>query len=443
MNLEWGHDEGVAPAARVVVRRPRGTQDVLPGTVYVWEYIEDVIRDVCRRYHYLEVRTPVFEHTELFERTGEATDIVEKQMYTFRDRGGRSLTLRPEGTAPVVRAYLEALERPVLPWKVYYLGPMFRHERPQAGRFRQFVQFGVEAFGSHDPALDGEVIALAWELFRRLGLEGLSVHLNSIGCPQCRPSYRESLLSYFRGREGLCPDCLRRLGVNPVRVLDCKEPSCRELVREAPRPTDFLCPDCRTHFASVQEFLARMGIPFALDSTLVRGLDYYTRTVFEIVHGALGAQNSVCGGGRYDGLVEQLGGDPTPGVGFAAGLERLITTLELEGKLPPRPAEVQVMVLCADPASRPAALDLLYRLRRLGWQADTDYLGRGLKAQMKHASRLGAPLVVIVGGDELAAGEVTLRDMRSGEQVRVTPGLLDEALRRHLAREPSRAEGEP
>lgn len=431
VNLEWGHDEGVAGSAKAAVQRPRGTQDVLPGAVYVWEYVENAIREVCRRYHYLEVRTPIFEHTELFERTtGETTDIVEKQMYTFRDRGGRSLTLRPEGTAPVVRAYLEVPERPLLPWKVFYLGPMFRHERPQAGRFRQFVQFGVEAIGADDPALDGEVIALADDLFARLGLEGLSVHLNSIGCPRCRPSYREALLSYFRGREGLCADCRRRLEVNPLRVLDCKEASCRALAEEAPRPTDFLCPECREHFDGVQAFLRQMGIPFLLAPTLVRGLDYYTRTVFEIMHGALGAQNTVCAGGRYDGLVEQLGGDPTPGVGFAAGLERLITTLELEGRLPPPPTEVQVMVAYAGDAARPVALDILYRLRRSGWQADIDYLGRSLRAQMKQASRLGAPLVAMVGEDEVASGEVTVRDMRSGEQVRAPLGELDATLKR-------------
>lgn len=405
---------------------------MLPGDIYVWHYLEDSIREVCRRYHYQEVRTPVFEHTELFQRTtGETTDIVEKQMYTFRDRGGRSLTLRPEGTAPVVRAYLEAPERPLLPWKVFYLGPMFRHERPQAGRLRQFVQFGVEAFGSADPALDGEVIALAWDLFGRLGLEGVSVHLNSIGCPQCRPPYREALTCYLRGREGLCADCARRLELNPLRVLDCKEPSCRQAVQGAPRPVDFLCPECRHHFQGVQEFLGRLAIPFLLDPTLVRGLDYYTRTVFEIMHGALGAQNTVCAGGRYDGLVEQLGGDPTPGVGFAAGLERIIATLELEGKLPPPPVEVQVVVVCAGGGTRGAALDLLYRLRRAGWRADIDYLGRSLKAQMKHASRLGAPMAAILGEDELAAGEVSLRDMRTGEQERIPLGDLAAALRRH------------
>jgi len=404
---------------------------VLPGAVYVWEYVEGAIREVCRRYHYLEVRTPIFEHTELFERTtGETTDIVEKQMYTFRDRGGRSLTLRPEGTAPVVRAYLEAPERPLLPWKVFYLGPMFRHERPQAGRFRQFVQFGVEALGSDDPALDGEVIALACDLFGKLGLQGLSVHLNSIGCPRCRPSYRQELLAYLRGQEGLCADCTRRVEVNPLRVLDCKEPSCRALVREAPRPVDFLCEECGRHFAAVRAFLERMGIPYVLDPTLVRGLDYYTRTVFEIMHGALGAQNTVCAGGRYDGLVEQLGGDPTPGVGFATGLERLIATLELEGRVPPPPRELQVLVVYAGEAARQAALDILYRLRASGWQADIDYLGRSLRAQMKHAARLGAPLVVMVGEEEMAAGEVTVRDMLSGEQLRVRAGDVDATLRR-------------
>lgn len=404
---------------------------MLPGAVYVWEYVEGAIREVCRRYHYLEVRTPIFEHTELFERTtGESTDIVEKQMYTFRDRGGRSLTLRPEGTAPVVRAYLEAPERPLLPWKVFYLGPMFRHERPQAGRFRQFVQFGVEALGSDDPALDGEVIALACDLFGKLGLQGLSVHLNSIGCPRCRPSYRQALLAYLQGREGLCADCTRRVQVNPLRVLDCKEPSCRAQVREAPRPVDFLCAECGRHFAAVRAFLERMGIPYVLDPTLVRGLDYYTRTVFEIMHGALGAQNTVCAGGRYDGLVEQLGGDPTPGVGFATGLERLIATLELEGRVPPPPRELQVLVVYAGEAARQAALDILYRLRASGWQADIDYLGRSLRAQMKHAARLGAPLVVMVGEEEMAAGEVTVRDMLSGEQLRVRAGDVDAALRR-------------
>ncbi|HHY95097.1 MAG TPA: histidine--tRNA ligase [Firmicutes bacterium] len=412
--------------------RVRGTQDVLPEESRLWRYVEDTIRELCRIYHYGEIRTPIFEHTELFLRTGEATDIVDKQMYTFTDRGGRSLTLRPEGTAPVARAYLEAKERPLLPFKVYYLGPMFRYERPQGGRLRQFTQFGIEAIGSADPALDAEVIGLGWEVFRRLGLEGLTIHLNSIGCPACRPRYREALVAYYRQRaSGLCPDCQRRLEVNPLRLLDCKEATCREAAHGAPVTVDYLCEECRTHFTAVQELLDRLSIPFVLDPYLVRGLDYYTRTVFEIMHGSLGAQNTVCAGGRYDGLVEVCGGETTPGIGFAAGLERLLATLDLEGKQPPFSPPVQVLVVGADAEGRRAGVELLHSLRRAGVAADIDYLGRSLKAQMKHAARLGVQTVVILGQEEVQAGEVTLRDMVTGEQRRIpSPALIEELQRK-------------
>lgn len=416
----------------MLTTRPRGTSDILPEEAARWRYLEEQIRLVCRLYGYGEIRTPIFEHTELIVRSaGETSDIVSKQTYTFLDRGKRSLTLRPEGTAPTVRAYLEnKLYARALPVKLYYIAPIFRHERPQAGRYRQHHQFGVEMLGAGDPAADAEVIALAMELCRRLGLQGLAVHLNSIGCPGCRPGYRETLLEFFRGTvEKLCPDCRDRYARNPLRLLDCKEEGCRRLTERAPAMLDYLCHDCRGHFARLQEYLDGLGIRWELDACLVRGLDYYTRTVFEIISVVPGNAGAICGGGRYDGLVEELGGDPTPAVGFGMGLERLLLAMDGQGLRPADDSRPDAFVAGVGEGGFRRAVELVHRLRRAAVPADMDYLGRSLKAQMKHAHRLGARYVVIIGEEEMERGAATLRNMETGEQREIPLGELVEELR--------------
>jgi len=402
--------------------RPRGTEDILPEEIECWYFLEEAARQVSRLYGYREIRTPVFEHTELFNRgVGDTTDIVEKEMYTFSDRSHRSLTLRPEGTAPVVRAFLEhRLEARGLPVKLFYLGPMFRYGRPQAGRLRQFHQFGVEAFGSRDPALDAEVIALALDFYTRLGIGGLDLHLNSVGCPQCRPRHREELRNYLQPHLGeLCPTCQARFERNPLRIFDCKSPICREVVAAAPTIAACLCPDCAEHFNLAQVYLRKLGIAFTLDEHLVRGLDYYTNTAFEIVVQGIGAQSAIGGGGRYDGLVEALGGKPVPGIGFGLGLERAILALEAQKRKLPREQGVDVLVVTAGTGGEPAAVRLLALLRAAGLRADKDYLGRSLKAQMKYANRYPARLAVILGEEELGRGQAAVRHLGSGRQEEV------------------------
>jgi histidyl-tRNA synthetase len=413
--------------------RPRGTEDVVGPEVRQWQYLEALARELSQRYGYEEIRTPVFEHTELFVRSaGETSDVVTKEMYTFLDRGGRSLTLRPEGTAAVVRAFLEnrLYSRP-LPVKLFYLGPMFRYSRPQAGRLRQFHQFGAELLGSADPAADAEVISLAMDFFLRLGLERLELHLNSIGCPNCRPAYREALVGYLGGvRESLCPDCLARYERNPLRVFDCKENQCRRALAQAPLVTEHLCRECADHYAMVKRLLEGLGIPYQEDPYLVRGLDYYTKTAFEIMLKDLGAQNSLGGGGRYDGLVEAFGGPSTPAVGFAVGLERVLLAWRSQGGEAPFPEEPKVFVAVADHAGKIEAVKLVHRLRQAGLTADISYQGKSLKSQMKHADRWGAQVTVILGGEELAEGTVTLRRMSAGVQERVPIGKAIEAVKR-------------
>jgi histidyl-tRNA synthetase len=389
--------------------------------------VESVTRSLCQEYSYGEIRIPEFEHTELFLRIGEATDIVQKEMYTFLDRGGRSLTLRPEGTVGVARAYIEnKLYGGVLPAKFYYLGPMFRYERPQAGRGRQFHQFGVELFGAPGPWADAETILLAVDLFERLGLAHLTVLLNSLGCPDCRPRYRQQVLEYYRSfQHQLCSACRERMERNPLRLLDCKEEACRGLLPGAPRATDSLCDKCGVHFEEVRAFLAGAGASVRVEPTLVRGLDYYTRTVYEVVSKDLGAQNSVCGGGRYDGLVEALGGPPTPAVGFALGLERLLTILKNQGRTATAARPLDVFVVATGESSRKQAPLLAQRLRRAGYSTDVDFLDRSVKAQMKQADRVGARTVLVVGDAELVAGQVLVRHMASGQQEVVDLGELE------------------
>ncbi len=395
----------------------RGFKDILPGEVELWQHIEDQARSLFADFGYREIRIPLLEKTELFARgIGEDTDIVEKEMYTFADRKGEMITLRPEATASVVRAYVQHQFHAVDPvQKFFTIGPMFRRERPQKGRYRQFYQINAEALGIAEPLVDVQLMYMLVALFRRLDVADATVQLNSLGCPACRPAFRDALLGYIGDRRDvLCSDCQRRSARNPMRVLDCKVPGCREAMADAPAIADFLCADCKAHFETVQQSLAALGVEYRLDKRLVRGLDYYTRTTFEIHTGALGAQSAVAGGGRYDGLIEMLGGPPTPGVGFAIGFDRLAEIVALQQKdFVRRP---QLFIATLGPAARHAAFHWQMGLAKAGINAEMEYGERGLKAQMKRADRLGAPRVLIVGENELAAGEVILRDMATRDQ---------------------------
>ncbi len=412
----------------LITKAIRGTQDVLPADSATWQHVERTALRVAREYGYREIRTPVFEHTELFTRSvGETTDVVQKEMYTFEDKGGRSITLRPEGTAGAMRMLLEhGLHNEALPAKVAYVTSCYRYEKPQAGRLREFHQFGVECYGAASPLADAEVIALAAGVLEALGVTGVSLRLNSIGCPKCRAEYHKALTAYFSSKqEELCDTCRDRLGRNPMRILDCKSPVCGAIAADAPVITDYLCDDCAAHYAQVQAYLTEAEISFTLDPHIVRGLDYYTRTVFEFVSDSLGAQAVLCGGGRYDGLCEELGGPALPALGFAMGLERLLMVLKAqETPLPAEPTcEVYFASMGAAAASRCFALAT--GLRRGGVIAECDTVGRGLKAQMKYADKLGALYTVVVGDNELATGEAKLKDMHTGE---VTDILLDDSL---------------
>lgn len=412
----------------MLTNAPRGTKDILPDTVGDWRYIEEKIRALCKRYGYEEIRTPVFEHTELFQRgIGEATDVVDKEMYTFEDRGGRSITLRPENTAAAVRAYLQnklyaenALE------KLFYIGSMFRYDRPQAGRMREFHQFGVEALGEENPSVDAEIILLAIDFLKSLGLKDLVLSLNSVGCPKCRPVYRQKLQEFFKDKlDDLCDDCRDRFDRNPLRILDCKADSDKPYMQDAPKITDCLCDECNEHFHKVQELLTAAGVEYELDSRLVRGLDYYTKTAFEIKYSPLGAQSAVAGGGRYDGLIEEIGGNPTPAVGFATGLERVLLALEKQGLLPEKETSVDAFVVSLGDAAQLEGFKLLSKLRSAGISALMDFAGRSMKAQMKQANKKNARFVLILGEDEVRDSVVTLKDMSNSEQRKIA---IDEVI---------------
>ena len=406
-----------------MMKAPRGIHDILPDDAPKWQALEALMREFAARYGYREIRTPVMEHTEVFQRTsGETSDIVEKEMYTFTDRGGRSLTLRPEGTAGVVRAYLEhgmgSLPQPV---RLYYIAPMFRYDRPQKGRFRMHYQFGAEVLGSAAPAADVEVLSLPIRLIQTLGLTEVQVRLNSVGDPVCRPAYVEALREYFRPyRDQLCEDCQRRLEVNPMRILECKEPGCHAIAAGAPRITEYLDDACRAHFDEVKRLFGLLRVPYVEDPFIVRGLDYYTRTAVEIHSGRLGgAQHQVLGGGRYDGLAEQLDGPHIPGVGFGLGIERLLLVLDAEGLQVPATARadgLDVFVAAVGEQAAHEAFRLLDRIRTAGLRAVGETTDRGLRAQMKQADRLGARFAVILGEQELAGQRAGVRDMRTGMQ---------------------------
>lgn len=401
-------------------KAPRGTADILPGEQGYWRYIEEKASSLCQLYGYERIDTPVFEDASLFVRTiGPKTDIVEKETYSFLDRSGTMMTLRPEGTAPICRAYIEhGMHNLPQPVRLYYFASIFRYERPQRGRYRQHRQFGFEAIGDDDPALDAEVIDICWQLFASLGLGGLSLLLNSIGCKVCRPGYVERLVEHYSQHiDLLCPDCKRRLRQNPLRLLDCKKPSCQVVARAAPRSMDHLCPQCKEHFERVMGYLSLLGIPFEIDHRLVRGLDYYTRTVFEIQpQGEEGAQSALGGGGRYDDLIEELGGRPTPAIGFAAGMERIVLNMKRQGVSPYLSQIFKVFVAYLGDEAKAEAIRLTAELRRAGIAVFSSFGDRSLKAQLRQANTFGIPHTIIIGEEEVKAGMVVLRDMEKGEQ---------------------------
>lgn len=397
---------------------------MLPAEAYKWHYVENIARKTAGNFGFKEIRTPIFEHTELFLRgVGETTDIVNKEMYTFIDKGNRSITLRPEGTAGVARSFIEnGLSQNGLPLKVYYIAPVFRYEKPQNGRLREHHQFGVEMFGSETPKADAEVISLAYSFLKNVGLSALSLNINSIGCKTCRAEYNKALKEYIGANlDGMCETCKSRFEKNPLRILDCKEEKCKRITAGAPRIIDYLCDDCKAHFEGVQEELTALDIPFNVNPGIVRGLDYYTRTVFEFISNDIGAQGTVCGGGRYNHLVEEVGGHPTPAAGFGLGLERLLLVLENTGKLNAVEPKTDVYIAPLGENASKKALSITNGLRTAGLSAETDLMNRSLKAQMKYADKIGAKYVVVVGDDELTAGEVTVKNMAdgSGEKVQI------------------------
>lgn len=405
-----------------MINIPKGTKDVLPADSYKWQYVEGVARETARLFNLKEIRTPVFEHTEVFLRgVGDTTDIVTKEMYTFRDKGDRSITLKPEGTAGVARSFIEnGLAGGVLPAKMYYIIPAFRYERPQAGRLREFHQFGVEIFGAEGADTDAEVIALADSLLKNLGLR-VKLHINSIGCPACRAAYNKALREYFSPHlEALCYDCKTRFEKNPLRLLDCKEEGCRKINAAAPTILEYLCPECAAHFEALKTYLSLAGIAYEIDPRIVSGLDYYTRTVFEFVSDDIGAQGTVCGGGRYDGLIAELGGAPAPAVGFAAGIERLLLVMEATGVEIPRPEGPTAYLAGLDDACREKAFGLCVKLRAAGIAAETDHMKRSVKAQFKYADKLGAKYVAVIGGNELESGAMNVKRMATSESETVT-----------------------
>lgn len=405
-----------------MISAPKGTKDVLPQDSYRWHYIEDAARSTAEVFNLKEIRTPVFEHTELFLRgVGDTTDVVNKEMYTFKDKGDRSITLKPEGTAGVARSFIENnLGAAGLPVKMYYIIPAFRYERPQAGRLREFHQFGVEVYGAEGADADAEVIFAASSFLKKLGIRQVKLNINSIGCKTCRKNYNERLKAYLLPHlDEMCPTCRERFDKNSLRILDCKEEKCRAITHGAPRIVDFLCEDCAEHFKKVQKYLTAGGVEFSIDPNIVRGLDYYTRTVFEFVSESVGAQGTICGGGRYDGLIEELGGTPTPAVGFAVGLERMLLLMDNTGVNIPKAPGPKVFFAGMDEETRRRAFSFVCELRAAGISAECDHMGRSLKAQFKYADKIGAEYVVVIGEEEMESGVCRVKRMSDGHVAEV------------------------
>ncbi len=403
----------------IKIQKPRGTMDIFPAEALLWQKIESKARDVAARFGFGEVRTPTFEDLSLFKRgVGEVTDVVQKEMYTFEDREGRVFALRPEGTASVVRSIIEnGKASDAMPLKYYYIINCFRYEKPQAGRSREFFQFGTEMFGTKDASADATVIALASTLIAELGIKGVKLHINSIGCPNCRPKYREALVEYFKSHESeLCDTCKERLKTNPLRVLDCKSPVCSALAKDAPCTIDYLCEECDNHLAELRSYLDAQGIDYEIDTRIVRGLDYYTKTVFEFICDSIGAQSTICGGGRYDGLMEQLGGPALPGIGFGMGLTRIILAMQASGVSDVREPNPLLYIAPMGTSARIKALEIVSKLRTKGIYAECDICARSLKAQMKYADKIGAEYTLILGDSELESGRAQLKCMAQSTQ---------------------------
>ena len=423
----------------MLTNAPKGTKDIMPDQVYKWHYIEKKWKDVCQRYGFKEIRTPIFEHTELFQRgIGDTTDVVQKEMYTFNDHGGRSITLKPEGTSPAVRAFIEhKMYAEVQPIKLYYDIPCFRYEKPQSGRLRQFHQFGVETFGTPNMVADAEIIAIGYDFLTSMGVSDLTLEINSVGCPHCRAEHRKVLKEFLAPKfDQLCDTCKSRYDKNPMRILDCKSPQDQELVQGAPMMIDFLCDDCKKAFEELQQNLDAIGIPYVINPKIVRGLDYYTKTAFEFVTNSLGAQGTVCGGGRYDNLVQEVGGPPIPGVGFGLGKERLLMLMEANGVEIPKPSACDVFIATMGEKAKLYGQKLLLTLRRDGYKCQIDDLQRNFKGQFKYADRLGAKLAVVIGDNELENGVATCKDMISGELTEVRFEDLKAEIDKRLSAEP-------
>ncbi|MBR2956583.1 MAG: histidine--tRNA ligase [Clostridia bacterium] len=406
-----------------MINIPKGTKDMLPSEAYKWHYVEETARKTAHSFGFKEIRTPVFEHTELFLRgVGETTDIVNKEMYTFEDKGGRSITLRPEGTAGAARSFIEnGLAQNGLPLKTYYIASVFRYEKPQNGRLREHHQFGTEMFGSELPKADVEVISLAYTFLKNAGLKDIALNINSIGCKTCRAEFNKALKEYIGANlENMCATCKSRFDKNPLRILDCKEERCKVITAQAPRIIDYLCDDCKAHFEEVQKGLTALDIPFTVNPGIVRGLDYYTRTVFEFISTDIGAQGTVCGGGRYNHLIEEVGGKPTPAVGFGLGLERLLLVLENTGNMKAVEKGIDVYVAPLGDRAQAVSQSICQALRASGLSAETDLMGRSLKAQMKYADKIGAHYVAILGDDELDNQVATVKNMVEGQSKQVS-----------------------
>lgn len=420
----------------MLTKAPRGTKDITPKDAYKWNYVENKFREICSLFGYEEMRTPVFEHTELFKRSvGDTTDIVQKEMYSFTDKGGRDITLKPEGTAGVVRAFIEnKLYADTQPTKLFYITPCFRYERPQAGRQRQFHQFGIEALGSDKPSLDAEVIALAVQFFTEVGLKDLAVSINSVGCPTCRAEYNARLKEYLDAKSDvLCETCLERKDKNPMRVIDCKNPTCKENLNDIPFMVDHICDDCKDHFEKLQTYLKEMDINFVVDKTIVRGLDYYKKTAFEIISNDIGSQSTVCGGGRYDGLVEQLGGPKgVSGIGFAIGAERLLLTMENNNIEIENPYATDIFIVTIGDEAKTKSFKLLKDLRTNHISAENDHLDRSVKAQFKYSDKINAKFTIVIGDDELANDTATLKNMSTSEQTTIKLSEIVQELKSRL-----------
>ena len=415
----------------MAMKAPKGTKDMLPQDAYKWQYIEKEWKKICSEYGFKEIRTPVFESTDLFNRgVGDTTDIVQKEMYTFEDMGGRSITLKPEGTSPAVRAFIESnMYAETQPTKIFYDTPCYRYEKPQAGRLREFHQFGIENFGTPSMMADAEIIALGHDFLKRMGIEDIELHISSVGCRKCRPVYRKVLQDFLRPKyDCLCETCKSRFDKNPMRILDCKSPEDKEAVKDAPMMIDYMCDDCRKDFEDLKSYLDAMGIEYVVDPSIVRGLDYYTKTAFEFITTKIGAQGTVCGGGRYDHLIEEVGGPDMPGVGFGLGKERLLLLMDACGHDFGAPPAPQIFLAWIGDEAKLYALNLLHELRDQGIRADMDTRERNLKGQMKYANKLGAEFTAVIGGDEVASGEITLKNMSTSEQTKVRKEALADAL---------------